>query len=102
MAVYCLALSHSGIVLASGSYDSTTILWNMDTYEQLFVLHGEGGYVNALDFSADDQRLFTGSNDGKHLIVVAFVTHTHSHTHRMANIFFLITKKYIYQKYNIF
>ena len=24
------------------------------------------GFVNALDFSTDDQRLFTGSNDGKY------------------------------------
>jgi WD40 repeat protein len=65
MAVYCLALSHSGTILASGSYDTTTVLWNMDSYEKRFVLRGKGGYVNALDFSADDKRLFTGSNDGK-------------------------------------
>jgi WD40 repeat protein len=65
MAVYCLALSHSGTILASGSYDSTTRLWNLDSYEELFVLQGEGGFVNALDFSADDQRLYTGSNDGQ-------------------------------------
>ena len=75
MAVYCLALSHSGTILASGSYDTTTVLWNMDSYKQLLVLCGEGGYVNALDFSSDDQRLFTGSNDGKVVFVIAFSTH---------------------------
>ncbi len=64
MAVYCLALSHNGTILASGSYDSSTRLWNLDSYEQLFVLQGGGGIVNALDFSADDERLFSGSNDG--------------------------------------
>ncbi|XP_028393317.1 apoptotic protease-activating factor 1-like isoform X2 [Dendronephthya gigantea] len=65
MAVYCLALSHSGTILASGSYDSTARLWNLDSYDLLFELQaGEGGYVNALDFSEDDKRLFTGSNDG--------------------------------------
>ncbi len=64
MAVYCLALSHNGTILASGSYDSSTRLWNIDSYEQLFVLQGDGGFVNALDFSADDQYLFSGSNDG--------------------------------------
>ena len=47
----------------------------MDSFEQLFVLQGDGGYVNALDFSADDHRLFSGSNDGKHLIVITFDTH---------------------------
>ena len=65
MAVYCLALSHCGTILASGSYDSTARLWNMDSYALLFVLQADGGFVNALDFSADDKRLFTGSNDGQ-------------------------------------
>ena len=64
MAVYCLALSHCGTKLASGSYDSTTRLWNLDTYKLLFTMEAEGGFVNALDFSIDDTRLFTGSNDG--------------------------------------
>ena len=65
MAVYCLALSHGGTILASGSFDSTARLWNMDDFKLMFELRGNGGYVNALDFSADDQRLFTGSNDGE-------------------------------------
>lgn len=64
-AVYCLALSHCGTILASGSYDCTARLWNMDSYDELFVLQADGGFVNALDFSADDKRLFTGSNDGQ-------------------------------------
>ena len=63
----CLALSHIGTTLASGSQDHTAILWNMETgYEQLFVLQGESD-VNGLDFSADDERLFTGSTDGKQI-----------------------------------
>ncbi len=65
--VECLALSHIETTLASGSGDKTTILWNMDNYKQLFVLQGEGP-VRGLDFSADDERLFTGSQDGKQLI----------------------------------
>ncbi|XP_046844973.1 uncharacterized protein LOC124438807 isoform X2 [Xenia sp. Carnegie-2017] len=64
MAVYCLALSHCGTKLASGSYDSTTRLWNLDTYKLLFTMEAEGGFVNALDFSIDDKCLFSGSNDG--------------------------------------
>jgi hypothetical protein len=36
----------------------------MESYEQLFVLQGESD-VYGLDFSADDERLFTGSRDGK-------------------------------------
>ena len=63
--MYCLTLSHSRTILASGSYDSTTRLWNIDSYKELFVLEANGGFVNAVDFSTDDQHLFTGSNDGK-------------------------------------
>ena len=39
----------------------------MENYEQLFVLQGES-HVYGLDFSADDDRLFTGSEYGKQLI----------------------------------
>ena len=60
----CLALSHIGTKLASGSWDDTAILWNMKSYEQLFVLQVES-FVLGLDFSADDERLFTGSWHGK-------------------------------------
>ena len=49
-----------------GSWDTTAILWNMTSYEQLFVLQAEGR-VYGLDFSADDERLFTGSRDGKQI-----------------------------------
>ena len=68
MGVCCLALSHNGTKLASGSWDHTAILWNMKSYEQLFVLQVERNVVDGLDFSADDDRLFTGSWDGKQLI----------------------------------
>ena len=59
-------MSQSGTILASGSPDGSTILWRMESYEQLFVFQGKS-YVNALDFSADDQRVFIGTKDGKHL-----------------------------------
>ena len=65
--VWCLALSHSQRHLASGSRDNTARLWDVVTFEQLNVLQVEGGEVIALDFCTDDQRLFTGSSDGKHL-----------------------------------
>jgi WD40 repeat protein len=64
--VLCLSLSHTGATLASGSIDNVR-LWNVNTFKQLKVLQVEGGEVNGLDFSTDDQRLFTGSADGKHL-----------------------------------
>ena len=63
--VWCLALSHSGTTFASGS--GTARLWKVDSFEQLLVLPGERNEVIALDFSTDDQRLFTGSADGKQL-----------------------------------
>ena len=62
-AVECLALSHSKRTLASSS-PGQKILWDMNTYEQRFVLPEEG---RAVDFSVDDRRLYTGSYDGKHL-----------------------------------
>ena len=65
--VWCLALSHSQRHLASGSADNNASIWDVVTFEQLKVLQVEGGDVFALDFSTDDQRLFTGSQDGKHL-----------------------------------
>ena len=63
--VNCLALSRSETILASGSDDKTAILWNMDCYEQLFVLQVKS-HVNALDFSVHDESLFIGSVDGKY------------------------------------
>ena len=65
--VFCLALSQSQRHLASGSRDNTARLWDVVTFEPLNVLQVEGGEVIALDFSTDDQRLLTGSQDGKHL-----------------------------------
>ena len=64
--VWCLALSHSQRHLASASGDNTARLWDVVTFEQLNVLQVEGDDAGALDFSTDDQRLFTGSDDGKH------------------------------------
>jgi WD40 repeat protein len=69
--VWCLALSHSRKHLASGSRDNTARLWSMDTFEQLNVLKVKDCEVYALCFSTDDQRLFTGSGDGKHLLYSA-------------------------------
>ena len=51
-------------MLASGSWDETTILWNMTSYESIHVLQGQGE-ITAVDFSVDDDRVFTGSDDGK-------------------------------------
>ena len=62
--VTCLALTKSGTMLASGSWDKTTILWNMTSYESIHVLQGQS-WVTAVDFSVDDDRVFTGSDDGK-------------------------------------
>ena len=62
----CLALSRSETILASaGSADEIAVVWNLDSFEQLFVLILQSP-VYALDFSVDDQCLFIGSEDGKH------------------------------------
>lgn len=74
MSVCCLALSHRGTILASGSTDTKVKLWKMDIYAEMHDLSGEGGFVNALDFSIDDVYLYTGSNDGRcHSYIVLYM-----------------------------
>jgi F-box/WD-40 domain protein MET30 len=57
--VMCLQFDDN--ILATGSYDSTIRIWNIDTGECLRILRGHSSGVRALQF--DDTKLISGSMD---------------------------------------
>lgn len=62
--VHCLAFSHDGKLLASGSSDGTIIVWNVETCETVLdPLNGHTRLVSAIAFSADNRRIVSGSTD---------------------------------------
>ena len=62
--VFCLAFDPAGGVLASGSKDTTVILWDVPAFRPRAVLAGHTRDVLALAFSPNGQRLATASADG--------------------------------------
>ena len=62
-AIYALALSHDGAILATGSYDQMIHLWNTSDGTLLRSLAGHQGAVFDLDFRADDKILASASAD---------------------------------------
>jgi len=75
--IQSIAFSPDGGTIASGSWDDSIRLWNVDTGEDLRTLTGHGFWVNSVDFSPDGSTLVSGSGDstirlwdvdtGKHL-----------------------------------
>ena len=63
-AVLCLAFDPSGLVLASGSIDTTVILWDVPAFRPRLVLRGHTCDVRALAFSPNGSRLATTGGDG--------------------------------------
>ena len=63
-AIYGMAWSPDGRILASGSEDNTIRIWNPDTYGTLHVLRGLPDRVRSLAFHPDGQTLAGGVNDG--------------------------------------
>jgi WD40 repeat protein len=65
--VKTIAVSHDGALLASGSFDTTIMLWNIsDPSKPAGVgdsLAGHASFVNGLAFSADDQTLVSAGDD---------------------------------------
>jgi len=62
-AVYSVALSPDGRILASGSYDNSIILWDVSSGKPLRTLAGHNGAVLGLAFRADGAVLASASAD---------------------------------------
>jgi WD40 repeat protein len=61
--VMSVAFSPDGLLLASGSVDSTVILWDTATGRQLRTLKGHAGPVAAVTFSPDGQWVASAGED---------------------------------------
>jgi len=62
-AVYDVALSPDGKVLATASFDKSAKLWSVEKGSEIATLAGHSGKVLSVAFSPDGHRLLTGSED---------------------------------------
>ena len=62
--VWSVAFSPDGKTLASGSWDQTVRLWDIETEQLLHLLTGHTDSVNSVAFSLDGRTLASGSWDG--------------------------------------
>lgn len=58
-----IAASKDGKLLATGSADSSIIIWDASTYQVIRRIAGHKGQVTTLDFSPDGKTLISGSTD---------------------------------------
>ncbi|MEH1885909.1 WD40 repeat domain-containing protein, partial [Nostoc sp.] len=61
--VFSVSFSADGKTLASGSYDKTIKLWNLETGKEIRTLKGHDSSVFSVSFSADGKTLASGSGD---------------------------------------
>ena len=61
--VNSLAISPDGQILASGSWDKTIKIWNLETAELIGTLTGHSDRVNSVAISYDGKMLVSGSSD---------------------------------------
>jgi WD40 repeat protein len=65
--VWTVAFSPSGRYLASGSWDSTIKVWDLeDESAEPVTLRGHAGFIHSLAFSPDGRRLASGSGSAGH------------------------------------
>ena len=62
-AVFSVAFSPDGKLIASGGYDTTIAIWDAQTGEKIASLEGHEGSVYSVSFSADGRYLVSGSAD---------------------------------------
>jgi WD40 repeat protein len=60
--VWCVAWTHDGKAIASGSRDNTIRIWNAVTGDVINMFTGHENTVLALSFNADSTKLVSGSN----------------------------------------
>lgn len=63
-AVYSLALSPDGTLLAAGGIEPVVHVWKMDDKTPVATLAGHGGYIQGISFSSDGKLLTTAAADG--------------------------------------
>jgi hypothetical protein len=61
--VNSVSFSPDGKTLASGSYDKTIKVWNLETGKEIRTLNGHSNTVNSVSFSPDGKTLASGSHD---------------------------------------
>ena len=63
-AVYALALSPDGTLLAAGGIEPVVHVWKMDDKTPVASLAGHGGCIQGISFSSDGKLLITAAADG--------------------------------------
>jgi len=63
-AIWSVAISFDGQLLASGSQDTTLKIWNLHTGELLHTFKGYSGTVYSIAISPDGKTIISGNSDG--------------------------------------
>ncbi|PVU96061.1 hypothetical protein BB559_002514 [Furculomyces boomerangus] len=61
--VWFVVFSNNGKYLASGSKDSTIIIWETENFDKYLTLKGHNNAISCLSWSSDDSKLLSASND---------------------------------------